>query len=142
MSSINCNLVQMFTELRKEVSFRTSRSSGPGGQHVNKVSSKVELLFDVNNSEFLSDHQKQKIIDELQNRITKEGLLTLQCDENRSQLQNKEIVFDRFIKLIEKALKPVKKRKPTKPTRSSVQKRLTDKKKLSNKKELRKNTED
>ena len=117
----------MFIELNKEVQYRTSRSSGPGGQHVNKVSTKVELIFDVMNSTVLSDNQKEIIVEKLQNRITKDGLLVLQCDESRSQLKNKEIVFERFINLIEQALKPVKKRKPTRPTKSSVQKRLKDK---------------
>lgn len=128
----------MFDELNKEVKYRTSGSSGPGGQHVNKVSTKVELIFDVMNSTVLSNKQKEIIVEKLQNRITKDGLLVLQCDESRSQFKNKEIVFERFINLIEQALKPVKKRKPTRPTKSSVQKRLKDKKKLSEKKDMRK----
>ena len=132
----------MFNELNKEVQYRTSRSSGPGGQNVNKVSSKVELVFDVMNSAILSDNQKHIIVEKLQNRITKEGLFILQCEDTRSQLKNKEIVFERFVNLIEQALKPVKKRKPTKPTKSSVQRRLKDKKKLSDKKDKRKYPED
>lgn len=124
--------------LNKEVRYRTSRSSGAGGQHVNKVSTKVELTFDVDNSTVLSDEQKVIILEKLKNRISKEGLLTLQCDETRSQLRNKEIVFDRFFNLIEEALKPEKERKPTKPTKTSVEKRLKDKKKKSEKKDLRK----
>ena len=124
--------------LNKEVKYRTSRSSGAGGQHVNKVSTKVELIFDVNRSAVLSEEQKTIIHDKLKNRISNEGLLILQCDETRSQLKNKEIVFNRFILLIEDALKPKKERKPTKPTKSSVEKRLKDKKTKSEKKDLRK----
>ncbi|MCF6170046.1 MAG: aminoacyl-tRNA hydrolase [Bacteroidales bacterium] len=128
----------MQESLKKEVSYRTSRSSGAGGQHVNKVSTKVELLFDVSGSAVLSEEQKAIVLDKLKNRISKESLLILQCDETRSQLKNKEIVFDRFLALIEDALKPVKPRKPTKPSRSSVERRLKDKKSQSEKKGLRK----
>ena len=128
--------------LNKEVKYRTSRSSGAGGQHVNKVSTKVELIFDVNGSAVLSEEQKMIIHEKLKNRIFKEGLLILHCDETRSQLKNKEIVFMRFIALIEDALKPIKKRKPTKPTKSSVEKRLYNKKKKSDKKDLRKLLDD
>lgn len=128
--------------LNKEVKYRTSRSSGAGGQHVNKVSTKVELIFDVNRSAVLSEEQKTIIHDKLKNRISNEGLLILQCDETRSQLKNKEIVFNRFVKLVEDALKPKKERKPTKPTKSSVKKRLYNKKKKSDKKDLRKPLDD
>ena len=127
--------------LSKEVKYRTSRSSGAGGQHVNKVSTKVELLFHVESSEILSEEQKTIITKKLKNRISNDGWLTLSCDETRSQAKNKEIVFDRFMALINEALKPVKKRKPTKPTKNSVEKRLKKKKKLSEKKDLRKKPE-
>ena len=128
----------MLEELNKEVRYRTSRSSGAGGQHVNKVSTKVELMFDVNASEVLTEEQKAMVREKLKNRISKEGWLALSCDETRSQAKNKEIVFERFITLIEKALKPEKERKPTKPSRSSVEKRLKEKKKRSEKKDMRK----
>jgi len=128
--------------LNKEVKYRTSRSSGAGGQHVNKVSTKVDLIFDVNRSEILSEEQKTIIHEKLKNRISNEGLLILHCDETRSQLKNKEIVYNRFVILIEDALKPIKKRKSTKPTKSSVEKRLFNKKKKSDKKDLRKSLDD
>ena len=128
--------------LNKEVKYRTSRSSGAGGQHVNKVSTKVELIFDVNGSAVLSEEQKMIIHEKLKNRISNEGLLILHCDETRSQLKNKEIVYNRFVILIEDALKPIKKRKSTKPTKSSVEKRLFNKKKKSDKKDLRKFLDD
>ena len=132
----------MSDSLNKEVKYGTSRSSGAGGQHVNKVSTKVELIFDVNGSAVLSEKQIMIIHEKLKNRISNEGLLILHCDETRSQLKNKEIVFMRFIALIEDALKPEKERKPTKPTKSSVEKRLYNKKKKSDKKDLRKPLDD
>jgi len=121
-------------QLYQELSFKTSRSGGAGGQHVNKVSSKVELIFDVNKSLQFNEEQKSIIFFKLANRIDNEGLLHLQCDETRSQLKNKEIVVERLINLLETALKPVKKRKPSKPSKSSIRKRLESKKKLSDKK--------
>ena len=127
--------------LKVEVKYRTSRSGGAGGQHVNKVSTKVELMFHVDSSEVLTEEQKAVIRKKLKNRISNDGWLTLSCDETRSQAKNKEIVFDRFMALINEALKPVKKRKPTKPTKTSVEKRLKEKKKKSEKKDLRKKPE-
>ena len=124
--------------LDKEVNYRTSRSGGAGGQHVNKVSTKVELLFDVNASTILTDRKKRIINEKLSNRISQEGIFSLTCAETRSQSANKEIVFERFIHLIKTALTPVKKRRPTRPSRSSVRKRLDNKKKHSEKKSNRK----
>ncbi len=102
-----------FNEIHKELKFKTSRSGGAGGQHVNKVSSKVELIFDIENSQHLSEEEKKLVSIKLLNRIDNEGLLHLQCDETRSQLKNKEIVIERFNGLLKKALTPIKKRKPT-----------------------------
>ncbi|MBI2279453.1 MAG: aminoacyl-tRNA hydrolase [Bacteroidetes bacterium] len=123
--------------LYTELIFKTSRSGGAGGQNVNKVSSKVELIFDVAKSTQFTAEQKETIFIKLANRIDNEGLLHLQCDETRSQLKNKEIVVERLINLLETALKPVKKRKPSKPSKSSIRKRLENKKKLSDKKDTR-----
>lgn len=123
--------------LYTELTFKTSRSGGAGGQNVNKVSSKVELIFDVDSSVQFTDEQKEIIFLKLANRIDNEGLLHLQCDETRSQLKNKEMVFERFLNLIKLALIPVKKRKPSKPSKSSIKKRLDAKKKLSDKKDSR-----
>ncbi|MFT4576094.1 MAG: ribosome-associated protein [Polaribacter sp.] len=124
--------------LIKELQFKAIRSSGAGGQHVNKVSSKIELTFDVLNSQHLSLNQKETLQDKLANRINKEGILLLFCDESRSQHKNKELAIKRFIELITTALKRQKIRRPTKPSRSSVLKKSDNKKKNSAKKSLRK----
>ncbi len=132
----------MFEKLISEVKYKFSRSSGPGGQSVNKVSTQVELLFDVDDSVFLSDAEKIIILEKLKNRITNDGILALKCDETRSQLKNKEIVLERFFKLLEEALKPVKERKLTKKSKASIEKRLKNKKIQSDKKKDRKITDD
>lgn len=125
-------------KIKSEIKYRTSRSSGPGGQSVNKLSTQVELLFDIENSAVFSEEQKITILEKLKNRISKDGILTLKSDETRSQLKNKEIVLNRFLNLLEDALKPVKNRKPTKRSKSSVEKRLRNKKIQSDKKKDRK----
>jgi len=121
-----------------ELNFKAIRSSGPGGQHANKVSSKIELTFDVLNSAILTEAQKQLLLKNLSSRLTKENVLILFCDESRSQHKNKEIVTERFLQIIKKGLTIPKKRKPTNPTKASVRKRLDGKKKLSIKKTGRK----
>lgn len=128
----------MFDSLLKELHFKTSRSSGPGGQHVNKVESRVELIFEVQKSSWLDGGQKEIVLLKLKNRISKDGVLRLQCDETRSQVKNKEIVVERFLLLLKNALTPEKERKPTRPGKASKEKRLKDKKKLSDKKDFRK----
>lgn len=128
----------MQEELLKEIRFKTSRSQGPGGQHVNKVESRVDLVFDVFKSDALDSDQIEIVSKKLKNRISNDGLLRLQCDVTKSQFKNKEIVTEHFLKLIETALKPEKKRKPTKPGKAAKEKRLQDKKKQSDKKEFRK----
>jgi len=125
----------------KELKFKAVRSSGAGGQHVNKVSSKVELIFDLQNSSTLSVKEKDLLLKNLQNKLTKKGVLLLQCDESRSQHKNKEIVIDRFIQLIANGLKIAKKRKATKPSKASIKKRLEKKKKHAYKKAFRRKPE-
>lgn len=127
--------------IAKELSFKAVRSSGAGGQHVNKVSSKVELSFDLTKSKGLSAVEKERLLLKLKNRLTKESLLILQCDEARSQYQNKNLVTKRFFELLKKGLHIPKQRKVTKPTKSSVEKRLKSKKAASQKKESRKRPE-
>ena len=128
----------MQESLRREISFRTSRSSGAGGQHVNKVSTRVELLFHVSASIVLTVSEKETILAKLKSRISKEGILTVACEETRSQSRNKEIAFEKFIALIKDALKPLKKRVPTKRSKGSIEKRLKNKKATSDKKDARK----
>jgi len=125
-------------KLIKELSFKAMRSSGAGGQHVNKVSSKVELTFDLDNSKELTSKQKELLNNRLATKLTKNNLLILQCDDSRSQHKNKEIVIKRFLNMITSGLIRPKKRKATKPSKSAVQKRLKSKKKLSDKKSTRK----
>ena len=127
--------------LIKELKFKAVRSSGAGGQHVNKVSSKIELFFDLQNSNELTDQEKELLLQKLQNKLTKEGVLMLQCDESRSQHKNKEIVINRFLQVIANGLKVPKKRKATKPSKSSIQKRLDKKKKTAFKKAFRRKPE-
>ncbi|WP_282112291.1 alternative ribosome rescue aminoacyl-tRNA hydrolase ArfB [Maribacter stanieri] len=121
---------QILTELQ----FKAIRSSGPGGQHANKVSSKVELSFHIESSAGLTERQKKRALLKLGNKISKEGNLILQCDESRSQHKNKELVTKRFLKLLEKSLMVPKARKKSRPTRSSIEKRLKSKKLASLKK--------
>jgi len=113
--------------LYPELIFKAVRSSGKGGQNVNKVSSKVELYFDVNNSALLTNEQKSKIKEKLQSRINKEGNLKLTVDSDRSQLLNKEKSIKQFYKLIHSAFIERKPRKATKPSKASVQKRVENK---------------
>lgn len=120
-----------------EFVFKTSRSGGAGGQHVNKVSSKVQLEFDVLSSNLLSAEEKIKIIQKLQSKISKNGILQIIVQTERSQQANKKIAIEKFYKLIEKSLKEEKKRKATKPSGAAKEKRLKEKKKHSEIKGLR-----
>jgi ribosome-associated protein len=122
----------------KELQFKAVRSSGAGGQHVNKVSSKVELSFDLLNSESISDREKELLFKNISTRLTKEGVLQLSSDESRSQHTNKEKVIKRFFEVLTKALIVPKKRRPTKISRNQKAKRLDNKQRHATKKSLRK----
>jgi len=121
-----------------ELSFKAVRSSGAGGQNVNKVSSKVVLTFDLNNSQSLSEEEKERSQKKLKSKLTLDGILILNCDVDRSQLKNKEIVIKRFLELIEKSLVIPKERKATKIPKSVIEKRLKDKSTTSEIKQNRK----
>ena len=122
----------------KELRFKAVRSSGAGGQHVNKVSSKVELYFDLATSVAFTEKEKQLLLKNLSNRINKEGVLKIYSSESRSQHTNKEKVVKRLFKMIEKGLIIPKKRGPTQMSRAQKIKRLDHKTKHSVKKLLRK----
>ncbi|WP_271765666.1 alternative ribosome rescue aminoacyl-tRNA hydrolase ArfB [Aquimarina algiphila] len=117
-----------------ELKFKAVRSSGAGGQHVNKVSSKIELSFDVMASMGLTDEEKLVLTQKLDSRLTKSGILLLQCGESRSQHRNKELVIKRFLDMLKAGLHIPKKRKPTKPSRAAIRKRLDNKQKQALKK--------
>lgn len=121
----------------REFVFKTSRSGGKGGQNVNKVSTRVELSFDIAASALLDDAQKLVLSEKLSNRINKEGQLKIIEQSERSQLSNKEKTIEKFFVLLEKAFTVKKKRVATKPSKAVKEKRLQEKKAKSEKKSLR-----
>ncbi len=123
--------------LQREVIYKTSRSGGKGGQNVNKVSTKVELLFDIRSSLLFDDEQKELITAKLQSRLNRDGLVQVVCEEERSQLLNKERAIDKLMSLLSGALHRPKVRKPTKVSRQAKARRLEQKRILSVKKQLR-----
>ena len=120
-----------------ELSFKAVRSSGAGGQNVNKVSSKVVLSFDLHHSQALTEEEKLLVETKLSSRLTTDAVLILNCDEDRSQFRNKEIVIKRFLELIKNALFVPKERKPTRIPKSVIRKRIKDKKNVSEVKKTR-----
>ena len=130
---INDNLTIPLSELH----FRFSTSSGPGGQHANRASTKVTLLFDVANSSALSESVRQRLTRKLEGRLDKEGVLRIQVQDSRSQHRNRETAVSRFQQLLATALIPEKVRKKTKKPRAVNEKRLAEKRKQSEKKQNR-----
>ena len=108
----------------KEITFRTSRSGGKGGQNVNKVSSKVELNINIRTSSYFTEEEKDLLVQKLSNRINSKGVLQVITEEERSQLHNKEKSLDKLIVLLKKALYRPKPRKISKPKKSAIEKRL------------------
>jgi len=124
--------------LLSELEFKATRSSGPGGQHANKANTRVELYWALEDSQGLGSSEKKRLRLALANRLNKEGILILWSEKTRSQHKNKETVTQNFLRLLEKALRPPKKRIRTKAPRSAHRKRLDNKKKHALKKALRK----
>jgi ribosome-associated protein len=123
--------------LNTEFQFQASRSSGPGGQNVNKVNSKVTLTFNIPNSIVLDEEEKSKLWEKIGNKLDSEGNLQIQSQEKRSQIQNKEIAIRKFYDLLSKAFYKKKNRKATKPSKGAIEQRLKEKKVLSEKKKGR-----
>lgn len=118
----------------RELHFKTARSGGKGGQHVNKVSSKVWLGWEIGSSQAVSEEQKLLLASRLQKRINKDGILYLEASEERSQIRNKTIVVERFLRLIQEHIRVPSSRKKTKTPKSAVLARLDRKKRLGQKK--------
>ncbi len=129
-------------DFQREYKFSASRSSGPGGQNINKVSTKIELRFNIQKSALLDDTEKKIISERLSNRTNLEGELIIVSQTERSQFKNRERAIERFYQMLNKALKPEKKRIKTAPTQASKEKRLEEKRIQSKIKETRKMTEE
>jgi len=127
--------------LLQELVFTTSRSSGPGGQNVNKVNSKVTLKWDVLHAKAITDEQRVILLRKLETHLTKDGVLILTAQEKRSQLQNKEAVIYKLDQLLKRAFTVRKARKATKPSKGAVHKRINEKKLRGEKKQWRKKIE-
>lgn len=127
----------MKERLLNEITITTSRSSGPGGQHVNKTESKVELQWNPSASEALNDSQKELLLEKLEHKLTPAGILIITCQESRSQFRNRALVQKKFLELVEWALRKPRRRIPTRPGRKAKEKRLQQKKLHSEKKQRR-----
>jgi ribosome-associated protein len=126
-----------FTVPDDELEFRASRASGPGGQHVNKTSTRVEVLWNVRTSAALTDVQRTRVLDKLSNRVDSTGVLRVAASERRSQLRNREAAAMRLNALVQEALRKPRPRKRTKPPRAAIEKRLEEKRRRSDTKQRR-----
>lgn len=124
--------------IHKELILRTSRSSGAGGQHVNKVATKVDLMLPIATSNGLDDEEKKRIKKRLGNRINKEGMLVISCQDTRSQALNRSRAIKKLEQLLAKAIRPAPRRKAVQKPVADTQKRLKSKRLRSEKKEMRK----
>ncbi|HEX3866694.1 MAG TPA: alternative ribosome rescue aminoacyl-tRNA hydrolase ArfB [Gemmatimonadaceae bacterium] len=126
---------------RGELEYRATRAGGPGGQHVNTSSTRIELIWDLPGSVAVTDEQRERIRVRLTNRLDAEGKVRVVASDRRSQVQNKQSADERLAALVAHALHVAKKRKATRPTRASTERRLSSKKRLSDKKRDRRNLE-
>jgi ribosome-associated protein len=133
-----CKMIPTKEELVKELTFKTSRSGGKGGQNVNKVSSKVELIFNIQLSAFFSEAEKSLLMERLAGRLDTEGNVHIVSQEDRSQLLNKQRTIFKLMDLLARSLHVQKKRKPTKTPKAVIEKRLNNKSVMASKKENRK----
>lgn len=120
-----------FTVPEDELRFRASRAGGPGGQHVNKASTRIEVLWNVRESPSLTATQRERLLRKLGNRIDSDGILRVVAGERRSQLRNRHSAVERLTALVREALRTPRRRKPTKPSPSAVEKRLSGKRRRS-----------
>ena len=125
-------------KIESEITFKTSRSSGKGGQNVNKVETKVEAIFNIPDSYILTEEEKETISKKIKSKLDSEGNIRVISQASRSQLKNKADAVEKLIDNLEKALVKKKKRKPTKPSKESKEKRIKEKKSKGEKKQLRK----
>jgi ribosome-associated protein len=131
------NITPVIAIPRAELQYRATRAGGPGGQHVNTSSTRIELLWDIDNSRAVDDVQRARIRTRLAARLDSEGMVRVVASDRRSQQQNRDAADERLASLVRHALHVPKKRKATKPTRAAKEKRLTEKKKHSDKKKQR-----
>ena len=127
---------------RSELQYRATRAGGPGGQHVNTSSTRIELLWDLTNSRAVDDAQREQIRTRLAARLDAEGMVRVVASDRRSQQQNRQAADERLAALVKHALHVPKKRRPTKPTKAAKERRLSEKKRHSDKKRLRRREDD
>lgn len=140
--SFLCSMMDSISDLHAELWFKAARSGGKGGQNVNKVSSKIELYFDIKGSRKLDDTQKVRLLEKMAGRINQEGILLIDSQESRSQLENRKIAIRKFDSLVRQALTERKKRIASKPSAAAKAKRLEEKRRQSEKKQQRSNRRD
>jgi ribosome-associated protein len=129
--------INIIHRIKPEIEIRTSRSGGPGGQHVNKTETRVQLFFNIPASRLLSEEESEILLKVLASRLTGDGTLIISSESGRSQLKNKELAFKKLDRMLSKAFTKKKKRKPTKPTKAAKEKRLKQKRQHSEKKQQR-----